>query len=255
MMPDRAKDEQRPCRTANAALGWYTGLVAISAFVLMVGMLAAAIGQSEPEGAVRAERPIGFDIPVQPLSKALYAFSAATGIEILVDARYAAGRQSTAVKGLMAPRDALEILLAGSDLIAQEFGPGTVTLKTATLASSGRLPGAASSGDLPYFADIQRAVQRALCNDARTSPGHYRLALKLWIGRLGTVLRSQRLDTTGDQNLDAALDTAVQAIRIGRPAPPDLPQPVTLVVSQEAPDSTKCPSGAPDSRRAPNRQQ
>jgi hypothetical protein len=249
-MLGRAEDELRPCLTANAVVDWYFSLVVISAFVLVVGLIAPVLGQSEPQ-----ERPIAFDIAVQPLSKALYVFSAATGIEILVDARYAAGRQSTGVKGLMAPRDALEILLAGSDLVAREFGPGTVTLTTATLASAGRVRGASSSGDLPYFADIQRAVQQALCNDPRTSPGHYRLALKLWIGRLGTVLRSQRLDTTGDQNLDVALDTTVQAIRIGAPPPPDLPQPVTLIVSQEASDSAKCPSSAADSRRAPNRQQ
>jgi hypothetical protein len=250
MMLGRAKDELKPGLIASIVAGWRLSLVVISAFALVVGLIAPVRGQSAPQ-----ERPIAFDVPIQPLSKALYAFSAATGIEILVDARYAAGRRSTGVKGLMAPRDALEILLAGSDLVAREFGPGTVTLTTATLASAGRVRGTSSSGDLPYFADIQRAVQQALCNDARTSPGHYRLALKLWIGRLGTVLRSQRLDTTGDQNLDVALDTTVQAIRIGAPPPPDLPQPVTLIVSQEASDSTKCPSGVADSRRAPNRQQ
>jgi hypothetical protein len=246
----RTRDELTLCLSANAVVGWSSGRAVILAFVLMVGMIAPAVGQSAPQ-----ERPIGFDIPVQPLSKALYAFSAATGIEILVDARYAAGRQSTGVKGRMAPRDALEILLAGSDLVAQEFGSGTVTLKTATLALSGRVPRASSSGDLPYFADIQRAVQQALCNDARTSPGHYRLALKLWIGRSGTVLRSQRLDTTGDQNLDVVVDTTVEAIRIARPPPPDLPQPVTVVISRESPASINCPSAAPDSRRAPNQQQ
>ena len=45
MMLDRAKHEQRPCRTANVVLGWHTGFVAISAFVLMVGMVAAAVGR------------------------------------------------------------------------------------------------------------------------------------------------------------------------------------------------------------------
>jgi hypothetical protein len=129
MLLGRARDELTACLSANAVVGWSSGRVVILAFVLMGGMIAPAVGQSDSQ-----ERPIGFDIPVQPLSKALYAFSEATGIEILVDARHAAGRQSTGVKGRMAPRDALEILLAGSDLVAQEFGPGTVGLPLASSA-------------------------------------------------------------------------------------------------------------------------
>jgi hypothetical protein len=194
-----------------------------------------------------------FDIPAQPLAKALYAFSATTGIEILVDARHAAGRYSPGVTGSMMPRDALKMLLAGSNLIAQDFGSGTVTLSAPT-ASAARASGAPLDGDLPYFADIQRAVQQTLCSDARTSPGRYRLALKLWIDRSGGVLRSKRLDTTGDDNLDAVLDTAIGKMRIGRPPPSDLPQPVALVVSpRQTSGSSDCPSGAPDLRRASNR--
>jgi hypothetical protein len=66
------------------------------------------------------------------------------------------------------------------------------------------------------------------------------------------VLRSKRLDTTGDDNLDGVLDAATQAMRIGRPPPPDLPQPVTLVISLRQ-DVTNCPSGASDPRRASSR--
>lgn len=194
-----------------------------------------------------------FDIPTQPLAKALYAFSAATGIEILLDARHAAGRHSSGVKGLMAPREALKILLAGSDLVAREFGPGTVTLSV-PIASAARASGIQPGSDPPYFADIQRAVQQVLCSDARTSPGRYRLALKLWIGGSGEVLRSKRLDTTGDDNLDAVLDAAIQRMRIGRPPPSDLQQPIALVISpRHANNSASCPPSAPDLRRASNR--
>ena len=196
---------------------------------------------------------ISFDIPAQPLTKALHAFSAATGIEILVDARHAADRQSASVKGTMATREALERLLAGSDLVAREFGPGTVTLSL-PIASAVGVSGVTPGGDPPYFADIQRAVQQVLCRDARTSPGRYRLALKLWIGRSGEVLRSKRLDTTGDDNLDSVLDAAMQRIRIGSPPPPDLPQPIALVVSsRQTNNSASCPPIAPDVRRASNR--
>lgn len=191
-----------------------------------------------------------FDIPAQSLARALYDFSTTTGIEILVDARHAAGRQSPGVKGSMTPRDALKTLLAGSNLIAQDFSPGTVTLSVPTMSAVRVRP----ESDLPYFADIQRAVQQVMCSDARTLPGRYRLALKLWIGGSGEVLRSKRLDTTGDDGLDAVLDAAIQKIRIGRPPPPDLPQPVALVIlPRPTSGSGECPSGAPDLRRASNR--
>jgi hypothetical protein len=256
MMLAGTRDKLRPSRPPNALLGLCLGFRTMCALVFVVGMIATAVGQSGPQGAGEAERRLDFDIPAQRLSKALYAFSTATSIEILVDARYAEGRQSTSVKGFMAPRDALELLLAGSGLVSQDFGPDTVTLEAAALRSSARVTGVPSGGDPPYFADIQRAVQQVLCKDARTSPGRYRLALKLWIGRYGAVLRSQRLDTTGDESLDAALDAAVQATRIDRPPPPDLPQPVTLVISpRQASASLDCPAGASDVRRALNRRQ
>ena len=225
------------------------GCILAFALVVLAGTVAPAAGQPDSEGPARLEGLVNFDIPAQPLSKALYAFSAATGVEVLVDARQAAGRRSVDIRGLMAPRDALGVLLIGSNLIAQEFGPNTLTLKPTAIPSSGRSSGMPADGDIPYFADIQRAVQQALCSDARTALGRYRLALKLWIGQSGTVLRSKRLDTTGDDNLDGMLDMATRAITIGRPPPSDLPQPVTLVISPRH-GATNCLSGASDLRRA-----
>jgi hypothetical protein len=194
-----------------------------------------------------------FNIPAQPLAEALYAFSAVTGTEVLVDARSAAGRRSTSVVGVMAPHDALEVLLAGSGLVAEEFGRGTIALKSIV-----RSPASGSSGllgrlDRAYFAEIQRAVQQALCADARTSPGSYRVALKLWIGRSGTVLLSKRLDTTGDTTRDAAIDALMQGgLQIGQP-PTDLPQPITLLISpRERREANVCSTRAPDLRRASN---
>jgi hypothetical protein len=251
-----ARNELQSSRNAMLVPSPYRGCILVLMLVVLAGTVAPAAGQPESQplsqpqsqGVARPDGLVDFDIPAQPLSKALYTFSAATGIEVLVDARQAAGRRSADIKGLMTPRDALAMLLMGSELVTQEFGPNTVTLKTKATALSGMPPDV----DTSYFADIQRAVQQALCSDARTAPGRYRLALKLWIGQSGTVLRSKRLDTTGDDNLDGVLDVATQAIRIGRPPPRDLPQPVTLVVSPRQ-GTTNCPSGASDLRRASSR--
>jgi hypothetical protein len=187
-----------------------------------------------------------FEIPAQPLPKALHAFSAATGIEILVDARRIAGRVSPSIKGTMEPREALNTLLAGSDLIARQFGSETITLQTVP-HSAERIV----RGDQPYFGDIQRAVEQALCNDTRTLLGGYRLALKLWIDDSGTVQRFKRLDTTGNDTLDVALDAVMRTIRIGRAPPADIPQPIALVITpQQTSASIRCPQNVPPPRRA-----
>jgi hypothetical protein len=195
-----------------------------------------------------------FNIPAQPMAEALYAFSAITGIEILVDARSAEGRRSTAVAGTMAPREALEVMLAGSGLASEDFGPGTIALKPIPRPPADGSSGSAARLDLPYFADVQRAIQQALCADARTLPGTYRVALKLWIGRSGTVLLSKRLDTTGDAARDVAIDAVMHGgLRIGQP-PADLPQPITLLISPRDPQETSvCSSRLPELRRASNR--
>jgi hypothetical protein len=231
-------------------------LTIIAVLVLMMEMMTVAFGQSGTLRTTEADNLIRIDIPAQSLSNALYAFSGATGIEVLVDARLVAGAHSAGVKGIMVPHDALELILAGSNLVAKEFGPGTVTLKTVTFASPGRPASVPASGVSPYFVDIQRAILRVLCGDARTLPGHYRLALKLWVGKSGTVLRLKRLDTTGDQNLDATLDMTMQGMEIGRPPPADLPQPITLVISRrQMPEAADCPPGGLDLRHASIRKQ
>jgi hypothetical protein len=186
------------------------------------------------------ELRFNFNMPAQPLSESLQAFSVTTGIEILVDARNTAGRQAPAIKGAMDVRDALDFLIAGSNLVAQQFGPQTITLMVAPTSN-----GVVRGNNLPYYADIQRAVQQRLCADERTAPGHYRLALKLWVGRSGRVLRSTRLDTTGDESLDALVDAAMQDIAIGRAPPPDLSQPVAIVIAQRpGAEPVTCPRQA-----------
>jgi hypothetical protein len=199
-------------------------------------------------GTAAAQEPLSFDIPSQPLAKALYAFSATTGIEVMVDARQAAGRHAPEVKGSLPPREALSVLLSGSNLVAREFGPGTVTLTAMSPAAAPMLE------NQRYFADVQRAVENALCADARTSPGHYRFALKLWVGPSGEVTRAKRLDTTGDRTLDDALDAMIPRISIGKSPPSHFAQPIALIVSpNDTGTITGCSADMLAPRRAANR--
>lgn len=183
-----------------------------------------------------------FEIPAQALSKALIAFSAATGIEVLVDARYTEGRTSNGAVGVMAPREALGAILTGTPLTVEILTPGTVALKA--IAPEQGPPARSPYGtedEPPYFASIQRAVLLALCRRQETAPGHYRLALALWIDPSGKVARWRRLDTTGNQKWDGALDAALASLDIGERPPQGLPQPVVLVIlPRPARDSGRC---------------
>jgi hypothetical protein len=221
-----------------------------------VWLVALALPVVAGSPAVAAERspeePVAFAIPAEGLPQALDAFSAATGIEVLVDARNAEGRQSPGVRGVMTPRAALSILLSGAPLVAQEFSPGTVTLMTAGEGPRAQPEaGAAPASDPAYFALIQRAVFRALCGDAATAPGSYRLALKLRIDPSGIVSRGTLLGTTGDVDRDWALGTILPGLDIGAPPPADLAQPVAVLVLPRTPDMD-CPAAAPAVRRASN---
>lgn len=199
-------------------------------------------------GTAAAQEPLSFDIPSQPLAKALYAFSAATGIEVMVDARLAAGHRAPEVKGSLPSREALSVLLAGSNLVAREFGPGTVTLAAMSPAAAPTLE------NQRYFADVQRAVENALCADARTLPGRYRLALKLWVGPSGEVTWAKRLDTTGDRTLDDALDAMIPKISVGKSPPSHFAQPIALIVApSDTGTITGCSANMLAPRRAANR--
>jgi hypothetical protein len=194
-----------------------------------------------------AQSIFNIDIQSQSLSKALHAFSVTTGIEVMVDARHVAGRRAPEVRGSMPPLVAVSMLLAGSNLVAHEFVPGTLTIDEPSAAN------APSSEDLQYYADIQRAVERTLCSDPRTLPGRYRLALKIWVGRTGEVIRSKRLDTTGDRALDHVLDAMIPTVSIARAPPAHFPQTIALVVSRSAAGSAEaCAPGWPAPRRAAN---
>ncbi|HVJ51881.1 MAG TPA: STN domain-containing protein [Aliidongia sp.] len=193
----------------------------------------------------RDDAPLSFDLPRQPLARALYAFSALTGIELIADARLIGGRQSSALRGTMPPLEALQALLRDTGLVGQSFMPGTLIL---TLSGAPPVvPPEATHFRPPqptYFTAVQRAVLGALCGTSATVPGDYRLAMKLWIDPAGTVLRTSFLDSTGRPGLDAALGAALARLQIGVPPPVDLPQPVVVLILPQAAHDDDCPAAA-----------
>lgn len=200
------------------------------------------------EQADKAEADdITFDIPPQPLLTALRMYSETTGQAILVDNTLTVGRQSPGVRGGFDKIDALKRLLAGTGLVASYSSDQAFTLK---LAESGE-PGGISVRERSeatvgegieavterYAGKIQRPIEVALCQSAKTRPGTYRLAMQIWIAPSGQV-KQTRLLTSYSAQRDSEVREALSKLVLD-PPPTDMPQPVTLLLlpGREVPSS------------------
>ncbi len=97
----------------------------------------AAVCIATPAAAQEQVRT--FDIPAQALAPALNAWSRQAGVQILYPADYVARRTGPAVGGAMAPRGALERLIAGSELRIVRYDATLVTLQVVAPQADTRL--------------------------------------------------------------------------------------------------------------------
>ncbi|WP_082884171.1 secretin and TonB N-terminal domain-containing protein [Achromobacter ruhlandii] len=207
------------------------------AFGLSVLPPAALAQQRVADGA-----PIAFDIAAQPLDAALAAYTQATGMAVLVTSRLTAGRQGNAVRGRLAPREALGLLLAGTGLQARYSSASAFTLVEAPAsAPAPRASATTPSAALTRYAGIlQNTVTRALCQWTGARFGRYRASLQLWIGRNGVVRQARVLSGTGDARRAAALAGVLSGLIMDTPPPADLPQPVTIVLAPRPDPDADC---------------
>lgn len=103
------------------------------------------------------DRQVEFDIPAQPLSSALVAFSRQAGVQVLTATKDLEGIQGSAVKGRWTLRESLNKLLDGTGLVAIHEGNNAVAVKP----KAGKTPPAStiSSATLPSTSrgrDVER---------------------------------------------------------------------------------------------------
>jgi len=115
---------------ASTILG-YVGVIAVS-----------ADAQAQQSGPV-ASATVGFNIPAQPLGKALNSFIKSTGWQIGYSSALVDGKQSTIVSGKLTPESALRTLLSGTGIEIRMTGP-----KTASLLADGQAAAAADGATL-----------------------------------------------------------------------------------------------------------
>ncbi|MGY3621407.1 secretin and TonB N-terminal domain-containing protein [Bradyrhizobium sp. USDA 10063] len=189
-----------------------------------------ALAQSQG-GPAPASREIVFDIPSQDLPAALSAYAVKSGTQVLYEASLAAGRTSMAIEGKFTPEAALQALLAGTGLVGRRTDVDAITITPEPRLA--KLPTVAP--DARFLGVLQGGILDALCQNAETRPGDYRMALQLWITTVGALQRVSLLSSTGDRRRDSALIEKLRGLSIRALPPPGLTQPITLVIEPRSP--------------------
>lgn len=94
----------------------------LATLVAAVALASLAFGGSSIANAA----PVAFDIPAQPLDRALALFARQAGLQLALPPALAQGRSSPALEGLREPADALTLLLRGSGLRGRVDGSALV---------------------------------------------------------------------------------------------------------------------------------
>lgn len=209
-----------------------------------------AVGQvgipsEPPQGTAETHAPARFDIDEQSLATALRAFSEQSGIAVLFDDALVADRASPGIHGQASPRDALRILLVGTGLGARFSSTNAFTVSAGPTSlmpgqTAPRTTGEASMSSLDDgdAALIQGTVAHALCADATTRPGSFRLAMQLWIDLSGHVADVAALAPSSDPARDDRVLATVRSIRL--PSRLARFSPVTILLAPSSGSADPC---------------
>ena len=108
--------------------------------MLSAGVLLSAASPTPFAWAQLPSAPMTFDIKAGPLDQALKAYAERLHSQMLYDARLVAGRQTPGLKGRYAAKEALQRLLAGTDLQSDAPSANTIVLHSRASATSDPKP-------------------------------------------------------------------------------------------------------------------
>jgi hypothetical protein len=201
--------------------------------IALAGLIAASgVVPVKGQPVVTPDTQIKFDIPPQPLSRALIAYSATTGLEIFYDAALADHQHSTAVDGVLTPSAALEVLLRGTGYAAKSTGLGAFTIAPepredpAAVEARRRLQ--------PYFAAVQTRISDALCRNVAIA-ADTELLFQFWLSPSGVIERVEVIGEDGQRAEDQSYAAAIAGLRLAAP-PRGMRQPVNIVIFPPSPN-------------------
>jgi hypothetical protein len=178
----------------------------------------------------RAEERLSFDIPSQPLAVALDQYAVVTGVPALFSSLAVDNVRSAPVTGIYTAKDALQRLLTGTGLVFEIVRSGPVEAFVLKAAVADDDHGVDRYAMLGFDGMVQQSIWQALCANAVTAPGDYRLLMQFTIGQQGMVEQVRIVSTSGHTKRDAFIVQAMQQVRIDRPVPAGLGQPLTMLI-------------------------
>ena len=132
-----------------------------------------------------------------------------------------------------APQDAKDEPPPGQDLaLDADGGAGTDGFGLGAKKGGRELTSIGGSRFGGYLGSLQQNIRDALSqNDKVRKAGDYKITVKLWIARNGSVDRIELLDSTGSNDVDAAMKRVLSGITLLKDPPEDMPQPVKIRIS------------------------
>lgn len=223
-------------RNADCKLLWI--IVSVSWFFgMQLFWSTRAMGRS-----AKLQTPIVFNIPAQPLARALAAYGAATGLDVFYDADLADKQRSSEVSGSLDPSEALQRLLLGTGYVARTTAPGAFTiLRAPRAAPSDPTVPTETSMYRAYFATIQARISDALCRNANIASEPVEVLFRFWLAPSGVVARAEVIADNGDLTEDQSMATVIHGLAIGVP-PSGMPQPVNMLILPPSSSSSVCRS-------------
>lgn len=180
----------------------------------------------------RVATTVMFDMPAQPLSQALAAFSEQTGISILVTSDLIHNKIAAPVHGRLTPSTALRALLEPTDLEVRRVDASAWTLLPREPQHTDTVTPPANTVTRAYAGAVQRHIARLLCRGHADQLGRTRLALQLWVRGDGLIERVHVLDPEHAPRWGSAVHETLEGSRIAAP-PPNQPTPLTVLLVRD----------------------
>lgn len=188
-----------------------------------------------------ADQGVAFDIPAQALDAALTQYFRATGVQLLYDSRLTAGRQSAAVRGNFAPREALRRLLRGTGLVARysrasaaiittpDIDPETPLVPLGRVVVRERIIVTRPSPieRMAFYGRLENELQAYLRSDKRAQQLTFAIIAAIRIAETGEISEIRLDRGSGDARKDRLL-TQVLLGRTVSPPPSGIAQPLLV---------------------------
>lgn len=220
---------------------------------LLVSATAAAVWAQGSAGSPSGQ---AFDIPAEPLAQALTALGSKGRLDLAYENNVVTGRRSAPVHGVMTAQAAVDQVLKGTGLLYRFtsvsavliFPPDRLPEPDDAQASGGAPPrmmlgfihvppavviGAPPATYAPYGQDLRAHIDRVLSNDPKVGGRVYHAEVALRVDASGAIKSLVLVRSTGDSALDAAIRVALLGAPLGRPPPPDMPQPIWFELASQ----------------------